>query len=224
MNRFNKQQFKYWSTVKFRPSDDPLVAAYADPKVEYLQRNISFEGKSILDVGCGNGIFTTRLAKIANHVVGLDLFSHMLTDNAHPLRVQGSAFCLPFGDKSFDIVFTANLLHHTDDPLSVLREMSRCAARHLILIEPNLLNPVMFGFSLLVKAERGLLKFSKQKLIQMVERAGFRIKASITTGMISQNNTPLWLVPLLRRFDRNLAWGEYIILCAERTEGLISQQ
>jgi 2-polyprenyl-3-methyl-5-hydroxy-6-metoxy-1,4-benzoquinol methylase len=216
VNHFNKRQLKYWSAVRFRPSDDPVVAAYADPKLEYLQRHVSLDGKSILDIGCGNGIFTTRLAGIANRVVGLDLFAHMLTDNPHPLRVQGSALRLPFGDKSFDIVFAANLLHHVDDPFSVLCEMARCASSHLILIEPNRINPVMFGFGLLVRAERGLLKSSRRRLIQMVERVGFRIKADIRTGMISQNNTPIWLVPLLRRFDRNLIWGEYIILCGER--------
>jgi hypothetical protein len=38
-------------------------------------------------------------------------------------------------------------------------------------------------------------------------------------GMISQNNTPGFLVPWLRRFDREMAWGEYLVAIGRRPDG-----
>jgi hypothetical protein len=41
--------------------------------------------------------------------------------------------------------------------------------------------------------------------------------------MISQNNTPSALLPLLKRFDREIWYGEYVILIAEKpSRGKIS--
>lgn len=213
---FDEVQRSYWSAAEFRPPDHPVVAAYANPKIEFLQKHVPLEAKRVLDVGCGNGIFTVPLAKAAGSVIGVDLSSHMLNLNPHPHCVQGSATVLPFADRSFDVVFEANLLHHVDDPSAALRELCRCSGRYLLMIEPNRWNPLMFGFGLLVKAERGLLRSSRSILVRLVEEVGFRVKAVTTTGMISQNNTPAFLVPWLKRFDREMTLGEYVVLCAER--------
>jgi SAM-dependent methyltransferase len=40
-----------------------------------------FKDKSILDVGCGTGMYTLRLAKEARHVTGLDISAEMLAIN-----------------------------------------------------------------------------------------------------------------------------------------------
>jgi SAM-dependent methyltransferase len=213
---FEEVQRTYWSTASFRPPDDAVVAAYADPKLAFLQRQVPLAERSVLDVGCGNGIFTSRLARVARRVIGVDLSFHMLASNPHRSSLRGSATDLPFADRSFDVVFEANLLHHVDDPGAVLAELCRCSARHVLLIEPNRWNPVMFGFGVVVKAERGTLRSSRRLLHRLVERAGWRVEASTVTGMISQNNTPGFLVPWLKWFDRAIPFGEYVVLCATR--------
>jgi hypothetical protein len=38
----------------------------------------------------------------------------------------------------------------------------------------------------------------------------------MTTGLISQNNTPSMFLPFLKRFDKEIWYGEYIILVAEK--------
>src|SRR5207244_76169 len=133
----------YWSQASYRPPDHPVVAAYAEPKMEFIRKHIPLEGRNVLDVACGNGLFTVRLARTARSVVGVDLSAHMLASNPHPWRVQASAMALPCGDESFDVVFEANLLHHVDDPEQAVRELARCSRRHLALVEPNRWNPLM---------------------------------------------------------------------------------
>jgi SAM-dependent methyltransferase len=215
-SRFSELQGDYWSAAEFRPAEHPTVVAYAEPKVAFLDRQGPLTGRSVLDVGCGNGIFTLPLARIAAGVVGVDLHANMLRANPHPVRVQGSAFDLPFAEGAFEVVFAANLLHHVDQPQRVLAELCRCSSRQLMLVEPNRWNPLMLGFGLLVRAERGLLRSSRRALTRWVAAAGFRVTAAITCGMISQNNTPSFLVPWLKRFDGETWLGEYVVLCAER--------
>jgi len=210
----SSRQEQYFSAVKYRGADDPVVAAYADPKLEFIRKNVPLNGR-ILDVGCGNGVFTGRLARDGGDVVGLDFSHHLLAENRHAALACGDVGALPFGDATFDVVFEANVLHHVRDRFAVVREMARVSRRYVVLLEPNRYNPLMFGFSVVVAAERGGLKSSLRRLHHELREANARVIASIVTGMISQNNTPLALVPLLQRFDRPIAWGEYLVVVAE---------
>lgn len=133
--------------------------------------------------------------------------SHLLAENRYGRLVCGDAHVLPFSDESFDVVFEANLLHHVTDPAAVIEQMKRVSCRCLVFVEPNRLNPLMFLFSLAVPAERGVLRSSERALKDLVERCGLRFRSALTTGMISQNNTPGFLVPWLKRFDRQIWWG-----------------
>ena len=209
------QQANYFNSVKYRDPLHPVVSAYADPKLEFIQRHIDLRGK-ILDVGCGNGIFTLRLAKAGANVIGLDYSTLLLKQNPHSGLTRGDATGLPFADGSFDCVFEANVLHHMKDREAVVREMARTSRRYVVLLEPNRSNPLMFGLSLAVREEIGVLKSSLRRLQAELSRSGMRTLAHSTTGMISQNNTPMALVPWLKRFDREIWWGEYIVVIAEK--------
>ena len=70
---FNELQRRYWSKADFRLPEHPVVAAYANPKIEFLQKQVPLAEKRVLDVGCGNGIFTIPLAKVPGRVIGADL-------------------------------------------------------------------------------------------------------------------------------------------------------
>jgi SAM-dependent methyltransferase len=43
-----------------------------------LEKGVSFEGKSVLDIGCGTGRYTLRIAKMAKNVLGIDISEDML--------------------------------------------------------------------------------------------------------------------------------------------------
>lgn len=123
--------------------------------------------------------------------------------------MQANAEALPFPDASFDVAFEANLLHHVPNPAKVIGEMARVSKEAVVVIEPKRNNPVMFAFSLLVAAERGGLRFTRRFLEDLLSASDLNVLYFWATGMISQNNTPRLLVPLLQLFDVDFFLGEY---------------
>lgn len=210
------EQLKYWKQAKYRCADDPVTRAYVVPKVEFITRHVSLINSTILDLGCGNGAYTVEFMKHTNRIVGLDISAHMLFGNPWKKILMGNAEKLPFGDGSFDIIFSANLFHHCPNPMNILKEMKRVSKKYIISIEPNGRNPVMFIFSLIVKAERGGLKSTLKSLKSLFEIAGLKVIKIAATGMISQNNTPGFLIPYLQKFDGEFKFGEYIVAIAKK--------
>ena len=92
-----------------------------------------------LDVGCGPGFVMDELgAELA--VRGVDMDADMVTAcRARGLDVaQASAYELPHGDGSFDIVYCTFLLMWLDDPGRALTEMARVSRRWVLcLAEPD---------------------------------------------------------------------------------------
>lgn len=93
-------------------------------------------GGSALDVACGSGKLTARLARIAGdggRVVGVDFSPQMLevARRAHPgiEFVEGDALNLPFDDASFDASTIAFGLRNLADPVRGLRQMLRVVRR-----------------------------------------------------------------------------------------------
>jgi SAM-dependent methyltransferase len=206
-----KAQDRYWQGTSYRDGSDPLSRAYADPKIEYVLKLADLRGLRVLDVGCGTGVFTLPLRAVASRVIGLDYSAHMLRKNAVRTLVQGDASALPFGADAFDAVFSANLLHHSDEPAQLLGEMIRVSRNYVILVEPNRYNPLMFAFGVLVREERGLLRSSTSYIATLMRSRGLSVIRCKAMGMISQNNTPGGLVPFLKRFDRECCYGEYVV-------------
>jgi ubiquinone/menaquinone biosynthesis C-methylase UbiE len=79
-------------------------------------------GKSILDVGCGQGLFSIYFPSNGAKVFAVDLSVESVKLAIHYARsvsqnvraAVATAEDLPFSDASFDIVFAAATLHHVD--------------------------------------------------------------------------------------------------------------
>ena len=107
----------------------------AGPIVELFQRafgtvNSAHRG---LDLGCGLGGKTKRLAEVGSQLgwTALDLSLQHLraASDLHGERATwcaGDAALLPFADRSFDVIVSADTLEHLPDPRRVLRELHRC--------------------------------------------------------------------------------------------------
>ncbi len=83
----------------------------------------NFEGKLVLDAGCGMGRFTWVASELgAREVIGFDLspsvdVAYALTrENPRVHIVQGDIFNPPFRDELFDFIFSIGVLHHLPDP------------------------------------------------------------------------------------------------------------
>jgi 2-polyprenyl-3-methyl-5-hydroxy-6-metoxy-1,4-benzoquinol methylase len=101
---------------------------------------------SVLDVGCGEGVLTERIATALRPapVLGVDLAdpglaAHWRTRDAAPnLRfTEMAAERLQFADGEFELVCATEVLEHVVDPDAVLREMTRVAGGWLLLSVPR---------------------------------------------------------------------------------------
>lgn len=97
-------------------------ALYAAVQERALAELRVAQPQSILDVGCGTGIFATRLDQqlAPGGVVGCDLSAGMLTEAAARTRrvgwVRGDSARLPLRDGAFDAVVCTQAFHFFDQP------------------------------------------------------------------------------------------------------------
>lgn len=126
---FNKQ-FSFGRT--------PLCADVE--RADFVNNNIPDKVRSILEIGCGDGIVTRVIAKEYD-VTGLELSSTGVeeTSKLGITCLQGSIAELPFPDKSFDLVLVSEVLEHLDEEifLSGLAEVARVASKHILVTVPN---------------------------------------------------------------------------------------
>ena len=95
----------------------------------------------LLEVGCGEGVVTQRLAARVPRVIGLDLDVPALR-TAWAARdgiefVAGDAHALPFDDGAFDAVALIESLQLIDDPHRALAEAARVARRRVLVTVPR---------------------------------------------------------------------------------------
>ncbi len=97
----------------------------------------------VLDIGCGNGVFTHWLLHKADRVTGTD-HSHAQLDFARRTFstiafVLAEAERLPFDDHAFDVVIMSEVLEHVSDDCRALDEALRVLAPGgvFILTVPN---------------------------------------------------------------------------------------
>ena len=127
-------------------SEDRLSASYARWRSSRLGRITdrleqqlilklvgAVSGKTLLDVGCGDGELASQLARRGAIATGLDADPAMIAaarqrvDSAGTQLnlIEGQAEKLPFGDASFDAVLAVTVLCFVDDAQRAINEMAR---------------------------------------------------------------------------------------------------
>lgn len=99
----------------------------------------------VLDIATGPGYIAEAFARAAREVVGVDLTEAMLAIAKERTKSRGisnltfraaDAQNLPFENAAFDVVVCRLALHHLQQPLAVLREMTRvCQLSGKVLVE-----------------------------------------------------------------------------------------
>lgn len=107
-------------------------------------------GQTFLDIGCGTGAFTERLAGLTLDGVGLDISSQNLRAASHNLPqttfVAGDTEYLPFPEEQFDLVTFSGILHHLPLLERALEEAWRVLkpGGRIFAYDPNCRNPAMW--------------------------------------------------------------------------------
>lgn len=127
----------------------PAGKARADRRSEYYIQhgNISY-GKKVLEIGCGTGEFTKRIAQTGADITAVDISPDLLEIARETTQDVNVSFHvqnvekLDFEDGSFDVVIGSSILHHLNlNP--ALREVYRVLKKGggIVFTEPNMLNP-----------------------------------------------------------------------------------
>jgi SAM-dependent methyltransferase len=115
---------------------------------------------SILDLGCGNGLFGHALSSLpsVSAVVGVDVVDYRKAPVDFRLYREGNK--LPFDDRSFDYTFIVEVLHHSENPVLLLQEAARVTRGHIVLFEDVVTGPVrlllMRQFDILMNMRHGV--------------------------------------------------------------------
>jgi 2-polyprenyl-3-methyl-5-hydroxy-6-metoxy-1,4-benzoquinol methylase len=119
-----------------------LMANFEGALDELLARA---EPRSLLDVGCGEGVLVHRwaLAMPDRRLVGIDLEEESIQAGWAERRAANLEYRtmpadeLPFATGEVDLATAIEVLEHVPDPERTLAEMARCAERHLLVSVPR---------------------------------------------------------------------------------------
>lgn len=141
------------------------------------------DAEKVLDVGCGTGKFTRRLARKADRVVGVDVSIGMLRrarryalrDGVEPGYLRADAARLPFPDESFDHVVCAGAFHLFPDKKRALGEIERVLEPGGGLTLTTLVDRWLAGNAVVQRflALLGIHVFAPDELRELVRDAGF---------------------------------------------------
>ena len=91
------------------------------------------KGSKILDLGCGSGVVGKSFQKFFQaEVIGVDIKDNRIYPIPFEL-IDGKK--LPFAEKSFDIVLINYVLHHSGDPILLLKEAKRVTRDKIVIYE-----------------------------------------------------------------------------------------
>lgn len=107
-----------------------------------LERVAQIRPKVLLDVGCGCGTFTKKLAEYCHEIIAVD-YSPALVERAQRENgaaniryLSASALHLPLADRSIDTVIERGSLHHVEEWQVMLGEMVRVSSQRVLALEP----------------------------------------------------------------------------------------
>jgi len=182
IHKFGSQAERWWD-----PNGEFKTLHQVNPlRLDFIQRYADLQGKRLVDVGCGGGIFTEGLAKAGADALGVDL-SEDLIDIAdlHGLETGVTAHYQKISAEtlaaeqpaSFDHVTCMEMLEHVPDPASIIQA---CAT----LVKPG----GMVFFSTLNRVPKAYLLaiVAAEHVLKMVPKGTHEYKTFIQPAELSQ--------------------------------------
>lgn len=173
---------------------------------ELMLDMIDLEGKTVIDIGCGDGSLTVRFFDLgrprsmvavdpARRAIGVAMAGRGERDI---LFLVGDGHHLPLPNDSADVAILQAVLHHDVDPASTLREALR-VARAVVCLEPNGYSPIL---KLLEKVSayhrtHDERSYTGRQLRTWVQKAGGQVVAG-RLGVAVPMFCPDWAARLLK--------------------------
>jgi ubiquinone/menaquinone biosynthesis C-methylase UbiE len=104
---------------------------------EALQQALDIRGRTVVDIGCGDGAHVRLLRAAGADALGVDIdVSAAKAKDPDGLYLQGGAEALPLADQSVDIAILFKSLHHVPDPHAAFPELHRVVKGQVFIAEP----------------------------------------------------------------------------------------
>jgi len=122
-------------------------------RLDLIRRFVALEDRTILDVGCGLGMYVRAFLRFSQDVHGVDLDEAKVAEASRDLDNirTASAEDLPYPDGTFDVVLSHEVIEHVADDRRALAEAVRVLRTpdpgagqpggRLVLFAPNRLYP-----------------------------------------------------------------------------------
>lgn len=108
--------------------------AFLSARYEMIRRLAGpLSGSLVLDMGCGDGVLSHILHGSGAELIGVDIEPDALVIAKRQFAqrskqagfASASAYALPFGDSTFDVVASSDVIEHVQQPERMLGEMKR---------------------------------------------------------------------------------------------------
>jgi len=166
-NIFKKQDDQFWFN---QMHDDYKINI--KPRQRYkIIRNV-IVGRSVLDLGCGDGLLSSLLSENGFDVYMADVLDYRKQEASHlPFKKMEDPSKIPYGDKEMDNILLFAVLHHIDDKdiKEYLKELKRVGKRIIIKEDTYDIPSDLIGFDEVVANDEQLRKFmalSKQNQLR----------------------------------------------------------
>ncbi len=159
---------------------------------------------TVLDVGCGDGRVAAEILR-KRPDIAIEGVEVLVRDNVAIPVTPFDGSRLPFPDRQFDVVLLVDVLHHTKDPMVLLREAKR-VARNCIVMKDHLREGVLGGATLRFMDWVGNFRYGVVLPYNYWERTQWKRAASKLAMSIELWNEKLHLYPwpFSLLFDRSL--------------------
>jgi len=238
--RVNHEKLRKKLEEHYQYGEDWTTRYLHQQRVIYLAETIreySKDAKTAIDIGCGDGVYTTLLAAENVFTIGMDISEYALRQTRTLIKSEGfycrvqlvncSAEFLPFRRQSFDLILCSEVIEHLNGPRKGIAEISRLlkVTGSVVLTVPNVLSYYWLrrkiGYKTLRLARlRGKsieteqhTSFSYIRIIELLKESGL--------GLQSISSTNIFPVPFL--LIKKLALHKTIVNMLENLDNQLRQ-